>query len=535
MRHLTTCNSQEKRKLNKLHALLRELYAYKKAYNEQKIVFFRPLPQGDQKAFFAGQEAVVRVVLGSNRSGKTACGAVEAIAHMLGFRPWLPKDHPLRTVRLPGGVPIPVPNVGRIIAQNYTQAIDQTIMQKFNEWLPRFYVKRIRNNNKGVPVSIELTNKSIVYLMTDDQDDMAFEGPFGHWFWGDEPFGNRKYTGLKRGLVDHNGHCWLTLTPLDQPWIKDTLVDRAGDPGSGVELYKFSIWDNCVENGGYLERAAIESFLSDIKEDELEARLHGEFLHLAGRVYKTWKPQEPFWMPPIDLPDTWPRAMFADPHSKKPLCMMWVAFSPSGRKYVYRAVEDPSIRTVHDAANFIKHVENWENEPEPVALRIIDWSAEEVERTSGTSIRRLFGEEGLFFVKAEKHNAAAGYDAIHEALKMKYEWDTPELVVFNTCPAVKKNFMNFCYDEWATSRLAERKGPKEGYNSKDDDFIDMIRYMYQHRLTYHMLSSILRRKHEEEEDTYDLAKNTIYGRDGTRTGYGGLSVVQGNRAAFGGS
>lgn len=513
---------------SKLREILTELSAYETAFTQQRIVFFKPIPGKGQERFFEHQTDNVRLVLGSNRSGKTVCGVCEAIAHSLGYRPWLPAGHPLRVVRLSNGRPIPVPNVGRVLAENYEQAIRQTIMAKFDEWAPKQLIKRIEKNTRGIPVAIEWQNGSMIYLMSNDQDDMAFEGPAGHWFWCDEPPEYRKYTGLKRGLVDHNGHCWITMTPLSQPWINDSIVARAGDPNSGISMEKFYIWDNCIENGGYLERSAIEAFLGDLREEELEARLHGNFLHLAGLVYKTWEPRPPYWIPEFEIPRSWPRVQFVDPHSHKPLALMWAAISPTDRVFVYRAVYERAIKTVADAAAFIKRVEGWKDsktpgpDAEPVSLRIIDWSSETHEVTSGTSVRRAFAEHGLLYHKAKKQNAEYGYDKIHEALKLATEWSEPQLVVFNTCAPVKQNFTHFCYDDWATSRQSEIKGPKEGYRSRDDDFIDLIRYYYQHRLSYNMLRGALRQEQSSRERFADdeMGNGRIFSRDGMRTGYG---------------
>jgi len=513
--------------LKQLHELLAELSRLERVVDAQKIVFFQPVPKGGQSSFFDAQCDNVRLVLGSNRSGKTACGVVEAIAHSLGFRPWLPEDHPLRIVRLPGGVPIPVPNVGRIIAQNYEQAIRQTIMTKYDEWAPKSFIKKIEKNTRGIPVAMEWYNGSVVYLMSNDQDDMAFEGPAGHWFWADEPIDYRKYTGLRRGLVDHNGHCWLTMTPLSQPWINDIIVSKANDPGTGVSLFKFSIWDNCIDNGGHLPREAIESFLSDLREDELEARLHGNFLHLAGLVYKRWEPREPYWVNPFDIPLSWPRVMVCDPHPRKPIAMLWAACSPSNIWYVYRAIFDRAIETVAMAAELIKRVECWEDEHTPgseaenVVLRIIDWSANEKSRSDGSSVFGAFAANGLPMMNAKKQNAQFGYDAIHEALRLKNEWDVPGVVVFNNCAPVKQNFMNFCYDEWATNRQRDLKGDKQDYRKTNDDFIDCIRYIFQHRLSYHMLANLGHKQMQARESKFsEYGNGAMFHRDGLRTGYG---------------
>jgi hypothetical protein len=498
--------------LAKLHEILVELNRYEQIFTTQRVAFFEPLPKGDQHAFFEAQGTPVRLVFGSNRSGKSVVGCVEAVAHALGYRPWLPLDHPLRVVRLANGEPIPVPNVGRVIAQNYEQAIRQTIMPKFDEWMPRNFIKAVEKNTRGIPVRIILLNGSIIYFMSNDQDDMAFEGPNGHWVWADEPIDYRKFTGLRRGLIDYDGVMWMTMTPLSQPWIADVLVAQIGDHNSHVKQFKLSIWDNCVDRGGYLSREAITGFLKDLREDEYEARVNANFMHLTGRVYKTWEPQPPFYIPAFDIPESWPRVQLVDPHGHKPLALMWAACSPGNTWYIYRSSYDRGLRTVADAAGYIKHVEGWVDgkyrgsEAEPVALRIIDWCAEEEERTSGSSIRASFGSQGLLFVKAKKVNAAFGYDAIHTALKLSSEWSRPELVVFNTCPEVKQNFLSFCHAEWGSARQMELMGEKEGYRKVNDDFIDLIRYIYQHRLTYSALCGMLRtqRRLSDGSDVEDL-------------------------------
>jgi len=475
--------------LKELHDVLREVEAMEALYHTNRIVFFKPLQHGDQNRFFEQQQSTVRLVLGSNRSGKTECGAVEAIAHSLGYRPWLEPDDPLYIVRMPNGEPIPVPNVGRILAQNFEQAIKQTIWPKFEIYAPQHLIKRIGKNSRGIITELEWTNGSKIYFHSDDQDDLAFEGPNHHWVWIDEPCGYRKYTGLKRGLVDHGGHLWMTMTPLGAFWLNERIVDRAEVPGSGVTMFKFSIWDNCTENGGYLTRVAIEDFLADLREDEMEARLNAQFLHLAGRVFKQWEPRAPYWIDEFDIPRSWPRVMVIDPHPRKPITVVWMAVNPDNQLYVYRDLMDRHLLTVKDVADEIHKVETDEyGLREPVVHRVIDNSAQEVDRTSGESIRWAFHQAGVPCALAQKRNAQAGYDAIKTALsKGRYEWNEPALQVFNCCRHVKHDFMNFVFDDWTSSKQRDVMGEKDAYRKTNDDTIDCIRYYYQARLNYHGL------------------------------------------------
>lgn len=528
-----TISRERQEELREYQQALLHAKRYQEIIKNQKIVTFKPLPKGDQSRFFASQNDRGRLVLGGNRSGKTTVGFIESVAHSLGYRPWLAKDDPLRQVRITGGRPIPVPNIGRIIAQDFEQAINQTIMnEKFAEWAPKALVAKIGKNTRQIPTSIHWKNGSIIYLLSNDQKDMSFEGSSGDWFWFDEPIDYRKFTALSRGLVDRDGHWWGTMTPLSQEWINDVIVSKVGNEGSLMSLFKFFIWDNCDEFGGHLSRRSIESFLSDLREDEMEARLYGNFLHLAGLVYKEWLPQTPFWVSPREIPESWPRVCVVDPHSRKPMAMMWAALSPSEVWHVYRAIEDRNIITVGDAAARIMQVEGWQNaqnpgpNAEPVVLRIIDWSAEEEERTSGTSIRAKFGQISPFLahVKAKKHDAQYGYDEIHEALKIRREWDGPSLVVHSNCEPVKENFMNFVFDEWGSNRQRDRMGEKQSYRKSHDDFIDCIRYLFQHRLTYPMLRRMMVQSGNEIDRLQfedDRGVGTIFSRDGTRTGIGG--------------
>jgi hypothetical protein len=490
-----------------LQQLYKELSVLELAYATKKILFYKPI--GQQPDFHGADTAAIRLVLGSNRSGKSVAGVAEAIAHSLGYRPWLPEDHPDRTVRLTNGEPIPVPNIGRVIAQNAQQAIKQTIWPKWEEWAPRGWYS-VKRDNRGIPTEITWKNGSKVYFMSNEQDDMAFEGTNGHWFWGDEPFDYRKYTGLRRGLVDYDGHCWITMTPLTQPWIHDVIVSRVGDPDGSVKMFKFSIWDNCRENGGHLSRSAIEEFLSDLREDELEARLHGNFLHLAGRVFKEWEPEPPYWIEPYKIPASWPRVCVIDPHPRKPVAVLWAAVSPDDQLVVYRDLYDQRLRTISQVSDKIKELEGWYfangewrrgDEAEVIAHRIIDNSAQEQERTSGDTIARRFARESLPCELAKKHNAQAGFDAIHDALQTgKYEWDEPGLVVFNNCRYVKQNFLNFVWDSWQTDKQRDLKGDKQEVRKHHDDFIDCIRYIYQAQLDYRMLKRNARLMAERDDD-----------------------------------
>lgn len=494
---------QTQSELQRAKELLSKVRSMRERLRNQRIYYYRPI--GNQSKFHAADSADVRVVFGGNRSGKTTCGAVEAVAHALGFRPWLREGHPDYYVHNAAGNPIPVPNVGRIVAENFEVSVKQTIVPKLMEWIPAGKIAKIDKNQRSVVNRIEFTNGSVIHILSNDQDDRAFEGPNGHWAWFDEPTTQRKFNGIRRGLVDYDGTCWMTMTPLAEPWINDTLVDKANGPDGRIKVYYYSIWDNCTDNGGTLSRRAIMSFLDDVDEDERQAREHGIPLHLTGRVFPKWRPEPPYWVPEFELSETWPRVCVIDPHPRKPIAVLWAAISPDNIVYVYRSLFDKKLETVEDVSAEIKRLEGWRDvgfrteRDEYVALRIIDTSANEEERTSGETVAEQFANNGLACIDAYKRNKDAGLKAIKQALKIKYGWGKPGLVVMDCCPEVKQNFQNYVWERWQSSRQQGQKGEKQETMKVHDDFIDCIRYIYQMRLTFHMLRGFTKKLYRTED------------------------------------
>jgi hypothetical protein len=488
--------------------LFLKVRALKEAIADNRLQFYKPI--GRQRDFHRADTAEVRVVMGGNRSGKTTSGAAESAAHSLGHRPWLDPSDENYWVRLANGDPIPVPNVGRIVCENFEVNVVQTIHPKMMEWAPKGAIKHIQRNQRGVPVRYDWECGSVTHLLSYDQDDRAFEGPNGHHAWFDEPPPQRKFNGIRRGLIDFDGHCWLTMTPLAEPWINEVLVDKANDSDGRIAVFYYSIWDNCIENGGTLSRRAINSFLEDLPDDERQAREFGLPLHLAGLVFPEWRPERPFYVSPFDIPRSWPRVCVVDPHPRKPVAVLWAAVSPDDIVYVYRSLFDRRLRTIEAVAAEMHAVEGrrWDglgraevdSDTEDIALRIIDTSANEPERTSGLTVAEQFMQNGIYCVDANKRNKDAGFKAIHSALRVRSDWQKPGLVVFNTCPEVKQNFLNLVWERWGTGRQQGLKGDKQEAVKNHDDFIDCIRYIFQMRLTYKLLRGMGRKNQQLDLD-----------------------------------
>lgn len=486
--------------LKELERDFERLEALKKTH---PILFFKPI--GQQGKFFSSR-ARNRYLFGSNRSGKSVGGHLELISCAMGFRPWLPKDHPDHIVRLGDGSPIPVPNVGFHLLENLNTSGKQIFLKKMEEWLPKDwgYVKK---NNQGQPVEVRFNNGSICHVYSQNMDIDALEGPNGHYFSCDEPPSQNFWNAIKRGLVDSDGISWISATPLKASYFMAELMQKAAEDETheNHELITLSIHDNRKSRGGYLPDRAVDEFIASLPPDEVEARVFGRPKHLAGAVYKEWMPAPPYCVDPFTIPKDWPRIMAIDPAEQKPVAIVWIAISPENKWYVYRECYSHSLKTTKQIANWIKTQEGWEQYPdgrwvqtarsEPVAFRLVDTSARKLERNSGYSFAQGLINENIVVVNADKGDFLGGIDRVRSMLDFdaSLEWSQgPQLVVFNTCPRVKYEFMNYVWAPVTSTAKKYGADPKDITLKTNDDMMDGIRYLAVTQATYGGLMNILK-------------------------------------------
>jgi len=441
------------------------------------------IPNPNQEPFHYSR-ASGRVCTGSNRSGKTAGEITEAISCALGYRPWLEETDPRRIVYLGSGRPMPVPNVGRMFAHEMKN-IEEVLVPEFKRWAPLGTYK-IKKGYRGYPERIDMDNGSVIYLRAYKQDTEVQEGTKGHWVSFDEPPPYDLFISARRGLMDYHGIFWMALTPLSEPWIWDILLPQCG-PGKRLEHFQYSIYNNGPPFGP-MTKEAIDEFIADLDPAEFEARILGNPKYLVGRVFSEWRPEPPFYVKPGRIPPFWQRYCMVDPHPRKPVAVLWIATDPEGEYAVaYDELFDKKLITIEDVAHAIlqkeaRHRELYGEYSERTSVkitgRIIDDSAEEMERGTGASILKMFAGHGLNFTKAFKRNKWAGYNQIHGALKVSPRTEIPSLQVTTDCPTLAANFLKHVWDDWRNSQGAY-KDTKQDVVTRDDDMIACLRYFYQ--------------------------------------------------------
>ena len=500
--------------LIRYHALEGEL---KRRRTNERIRYYTPhLKQ--QNFHAAGAKYRLRFIFGGNRSGKTECSMGEAVAHALGYRPWLPKDHPDYVVmHAIAKKPIQVPNRGLIVAESFGEQIKKVILHKLlgnptskeGGLIPTPEIRSVKRNQQGVITEIHFQNGSAMYFKSYEQAVKLFESENYDWYALDEPPPREHYIAISRGCTDTGAPIWCAMTPLTQAWIHDELVPR-----EDVFKIHFDITDNI---GFGLTAEAVAEFEKDLSEDEKEMRLRGKFFHLGGLIYKEFSRETHL----IKRPDkrwpvggSWRYFMHVDVHKRKRHKAVYMALRPDGVYLVIGQQQTPPdnnrISAFADQLLSYERHELQLSRDELEGHRLIDPLAKEpVSTGDGVSVLAEFESKGIYFSDgSKKRDTAIHY--MRELLRHRpSEGVYPLLYVVEDCDQVIFEFEHYQWEEWKGANVADRKDPNPDPRKKNDDYIEGI-----HRI---VLETYEPPSNESESDYYGYqTKNRI---EGFSTGY----------------
>jgi len=367
----------------------------------------------------------VRTVLylGGNRAGKTTFLINTLISFLLGYEPWSGRKMPFEP-------PVRI----RLVGEDWTHTVKQVLIPKIDEWLPSKYIAKRKRNTQGVFYWYEFTNGSSLEIMTYEQNTESFEGWSGHVVCFDEPPPRDKVVASKRGLVDYNGYMFFSLSPLSEPYLYDQFIIN---PDPNVRTYYVDIEDN-----PYLTREAKDDFAKMIPEEERAARLHGQFLHLSGIIYKDYD-KSIHYINPFKINQRYTCYAAIDVHLRLPQMVTFLAVDANNRYFVYDEIYKHGDEK--DIADWvIDHHENIH----PVYLVIIDPSSKgDVMR--GSSIYDNIEEELSKYgipLEAGSKDKSSGILRIKECLRSKN--GLPSLFFFNNCERHHYEITHYIWDDW---------------------------------------------------------------------------------------
>ena len=399
-----------------------------------------------------------RWVFGGNRSGKTECGAVEAI--------WMARGiHPYRKNK---------PEVfGWVVS--LSQQVQRDVAQgKILKYLPKGWIEEITMLSGrrdfpagGVIDQIKIRNVfggiSTIGFKSCDQGREKFQGSSLDFVWFDEEPPREIYEECLMRVMDKRGDIFGTMTPLKgETFIySEIYLNRRNNPQIWCE---FMSW----EDNPFLNKKEINALSLAMDESALDSRKYGKFSRGAGLVYPEFD-SAVHVIAPFAVPPEWQCNISIDPGLNNPLSAHWYAVDWDGNIYVV-AEHFAAGRDIDFHARCIKDISariGWKSDASGRLHALIDSAANQRTLASVKSVSELFGEKGILVNPNVDKDVFAGICRVKEYLKRGN--GLPDIYVFDTC----KNMIS----EFFTYSWADGDSPVK----KDDHCMDELRYFVMSR------------------------------------------------------
>ena len=415
-----------------------------------------------------------RWVFGGNRSGKTECGAVEAV--------WMARGvHPYRKNRKDvfGWVVSLSQQVQRDVAQKKVlsylrpdQIVDICMLSGRKDSPASGVIDQIVVRN-------ELGGTSVIGFKSCDQGREKFQGSSLDFVWFDEEPPRDIYEECLMRVLDRKGDIFGTMTPLKGlTFLYDEIyLNRRNNP---EVWYEFMEW----ADNPYLSKKEIALLESTMDETTLQSRRFGRFAAREGLVYPEFD-EGIHVIEPFDVPKDWQDNISIDPGLKNPLSAHWYAVDHDDNVYVvaehYKAGEDIDYhaRRIHEISSAL----GWKKDALGRVRALIDSAAGQRTLSSQKSVSELFYERGILVDARVEKEMFAGIARVKSYLNRGN--GQPDLYIFSCCTNLIRELKGYFW------------GKGDHPEKKDDHALDELRYYLMsrpHHFEERVVSDVQREK-----------------------------------------
>lgn len=266
---------------------------------------------------------------GGNKFGKTTMGAVLAIALCIGYWPW-DKD------KTPISKP---PVIVRWIGQDWEVHIKTVVQEALEMWWPKNFRVKTSKNNSAVKATWRCSNRSVLYLLSNEQDSGKHAGKDCDYVLFDEPPKRPIYIENVRGFAAStdekpttSGRTFISATLLKEAWIHRDIIKRLNPDGTPDKTV-FNVHGDIQDNVGYgLSQRGVDEFARNLTTREKNIRLRGVPSYMEGLVYDFKR--EVHLKKRHKIPIRWPVDIAIDCHPKKEHAVLFMATDPRNYKYL---------------------------------------------------------------------------------------------------------------------------------------------------------------------------------------------------------
>lgn len=394
-----------------------------------------------------------RWVFGGNRSGKSECGAVEAV--------WLARGiHPFRKNKdnVFGWVVSLSSQVQRDVAQ-------AKVLSYINKsWIHDVIMTSGKKDNleSGIIDTIIIKNVfgglSRIGFKSCDQGREKFQGTSLDFVWFDEEPPKDIYNECRMRVLDKCGDIFGTMTPLKGlTWVYDTIyVNEKNDK---------EVWCIFMEwaDNPFLNKEEINALSSSMGDDEIESRRYGRFVSSGGLVYPTFDPSIHV-IEPFNVPSDWYDMISIDPGLNNPLSCHWYAVDYDGNVYViaehYMAGKDVAYHA--EAIKKKCNELNWPRASNGMVRALIDSASNQRTLAYSKSVAELFYDMGILVNTKVNKDLFSGISRVKSYLKDAN--GKAKLFIFASCTNMIREIKGYF---WSNNDAPVKK---------DDHAMDELRY-----------------------------------------------------------
>lgn len=439
----------------KSYLLLLKTEKLKRLKNRSKLELYNTGKKVHKKQLlFHKSKKKNRWVFGGNRTGKTECGAVEAIWLALGI-------HPYKTNK---------PNVSGWVVSLSTRVQKDVAQKKILSYLPAKYIEDIimisgkkQSAETGIIETIVVKNafggKSYIGFKSCEEGREKFQGASLDFVWFDEEPPKDIYDECKMRVLDKNGEIFGTMTPLkglsfvyDEIYLNQSLDDEV-----------YCIFMEWADNP-FLPAKEVERLSKTMSEEELESRRYGKFVDKnSSLVYGEFDPSIHV-IEPFDVPKEWFDQISIDPGLKNPLSCHWYAVDGDGNVFVI-AEHYEKMKPLEYHANKIKEISQslgWKKNRFGDYEALIDVAANQHTLSGEKSVTELFYENGIAVNPNVNKNLFSGINMVKFYLKSQN--GDVKLRIFKNCVNLIRELKGYFW------------GNSDAPIKRDDHALDELRY-----------------------------------------------------------
>ena len=375
-----------------------------------------------------------RWVFGGNRSGKTECGAVEAI--------WMARGiHPYRRNRKDvfGWVVSLSQQVQRDVAQS-----------KILHYLPKNWIADIvmLSGRKDSPASgiidqIKLKNVfggiSTIGFKSCDQGREKFQGASLDFVWFDEEPPRDIYEECLMRVMDRKGDIFGTMTPLKgRTFVYNEIYLNA--KRNPEVWYEFMNW----EDNPFLSASEVKLLEGALDQSSLDSRKYGRFSEGYGLVYPEFD-ESVHVVKPFTVPPEWQENISIDPGLHNPLSAHWYCVDWDGNIYVvaehYEKGRDIDFHAA--AIDEISRRLGWKRDGSGRISALIDSAAGQRTLASSKSVSELFYERGIAVNPNVDKDVFSGISRVKSYLARGN--GQPDIYIFDCCENMIAEFKSYSW------------------------------------------------------------------------------------------